>query len=494
MGFIGQVSHVLFGTVTEDELLQYRVAIEQLGKSMQDSVHFSNKLLSAVKHLQDRSVLVEEHLQQLRTAISSWIEQYRADRKKLSATFYSIFLQLKIDRALTSLEHLIRRFSDQTEQYNLQLESLESLKLSRKLFPVKEIAAIRDQGLTKGLLMPSDHWMYSYIRVQPLWTDQNHLIYKAEIPMFRQNEYLSYKLTSYPYPVSSNHAILFNLESDLALAVNSEFILKRANCQGKRPEICSGTGPLYDRSNFLCEQALIVGPSTNTISRCHFKTIDFNQSLVYENPAGRFVIASPGIEAKLSCPNSHEKIIKFSKGVFSVVIKAQCRLRGPNWLLMGKIAGKTNITIKFVPIQADLTSFIFKLPSVNWTKLASIPNWTPLEKIKDLALNPLDSPYLPFLNIKNQLPWTNLLLCLLLCCPVIFLCILLRRRIARQWPCCRKSIDSYLKNQIPASKSSGKLRASAPDSDFKEKQHTDIQKLDIYPDLNQLNEAETKNL
>ena len=49
LGFIGKISHFLFGTVTEDQLAQYSQAISLLSSSVMKTVHLSNQLLSAVR-------------------------------------------------------------------------------------------------------------------------------------------------------------------------------------------------------------------------------------------------------------------------------------------------------------------------------------------------------------------------------------------------------------------------------------------------------------
>ena len=49
LDFIGEISHSLFGTVTESELSVYREALSQVSKSLNKTIHRNNAMLTVTK-------------------------------------------------------------------------------------------------------------------------------------------------------------------------------------------------------------------------------------------------------------------------------------------------------------------------------------------------------------------------------------------------------------------------------------------------------------
>ena len=395
LGFIGKISHFLFGTVTEDQLAQYSQAFSLLSSSVMKTVHLSNQLLSAVRQVEQRTSLAEQHLVQLRTAMSGWIKEYEQDRKATSDTLSAILFQLRIDRILTSLERAVDAYHKQCLQYKLQLRTLESLRLTREILPSSDLSKIRSRAGKNNYRMPSHHWLYSYVKIQPLWTDDSHLVYRATIPLYLPETFISYQLKSYPVPVSNHHAVTVRVTPQLSLSSHSEFLLQESSCVGLAPRVCRG-GAIYDRTMFLCEQALIVGPKSPNFTHCSVKVSTLNTSEVVEGPSGRFVISTVGMAGTLHCPDKPKQLIRLNRGVHSISLKAQCRLRGPNWFIQGLKNDHKTLNLTYVPVKINVTAPFSKLQPIQWSHLVDIPQWTPLSHFSPLNMQPLELPKFHF--------------------------------------------------------------------------------------------------
>ena len=94
LGFIGRISHTLFGTVTEDELQQYKNIVTENSISMNQTIHKVNLLLSATKQTQMNVNQNSAHLFRLQRYLSS-----------ISRTISISFLQAK-----RAIEHIELKF------------------------------------------------------------------------------------------------------------------------------------------------------------------------------------------------------------------------------------------------------------------------------------------------------------------------------------------------------------------------------------------------
>ena len=52
LSFVGSLSNILFGTVTEDQLNQYRKAVNRVLTSTNQTIHIVNSLITVTKHIQ----------------------------------------------------------------------------------------------------------------------------------------------------------------------------------------------------------------------------------------------------------------------------------------------------------------------------------------------------------------------------------------------------------------------------------------------------------
>ena len=96
VGFIGRLSHTLFGTVTEAELAQYRNLLMDNRLSLNRMIHRTNLLMSAVKsnreHINWNSyhlMKIQKYLQTLQSSISSSF-------KIMSDTVHHLSVKLKL--------------------------------------------------------------------------------------------------------------------------------------------------------------------------------------------------------------------------------------------------------------------------------------------------------------------------------------------------------------------------------------------------------------
>ena len=109
----------------------------------------------------------------------------------------TIKTELYLERAMTSVENVVDSYSVAWRHYFTQRASLEMGHLTEYLLPRNKLYEILSHS--SSMHMRSIHnieWYYQHILVEPIWNQGSELIYKAEIPLISDTNYLH---------TSSNH-------------------------------------------------------------------------------------------------------------------------------------------------------------------------------------------------------------------------------------------------------------------------------------------------
>jgi hypothetical protein len=203
LNFVGEISKILFGTLTQSDARSYNEHISELEKEQQEFLHLAKEQMTVVKTTITfvNSTLQRVNLNEkpLEDGLSRLFNYSTHEFSELEEEVGSINLsneqirsvQRGIDESQHSFEILLEAFVH-AEQGILQpqlmtAEKMKDLLATQKLPPGMDYPNLPFAELSK-IVTPK---MYSY---------KKYLVYILEIPLFSPTEYHLYKLL--PFPVS----------------------------------------------------------------------------------------------------------------------------------------------------------------------------------------------------------------------------------------------------------------------------------------------------
>ena len=406
IGFVGKLSHTLFGTVTEDELAQYRAIIMDNRNSLNKTVHRSNLLLSATKSNRHGINRNSEQIYKLRKYLTSLQRSLSTNFRITSDSLDLLNIKIKIEHVLNTLEHSTHRILTYYRHRRRQFNSLYRHTLSEDLLEPAELEKILKQarGLRFATLTPT--WYYENCYIVPLWSNTQDVTFKIHLPLHDGKNYFLYSLHSYPFPVKPGFNSQLDVRSHVAYSSSSGLLFSPNLCLGTNTKVFRG-GPLYEDSEFACERALISRNAAETKS-CKVKIFSANSTRITEFRPGFYILSTPSVTTKLHCDALSEAVIPFKAGVFMVSLNHTCTLRGKEWTLPGLNKYLTPLHIKNQIAPISLRTVFAPYAPHHLQKIAEIPHWIPISKLPSLTLEPLSEPA-PLLSLPTigAATWAN---------------------------------------------------------------------------------------
>ena len=406
LGFIGKLSHTLFGTVTEEELNQYRSILLDTRNSVNQTVHRTNLLLSATKSNRKNINLNSDHINRLQRYLLSIQRTIGTNFQVLSYSIQLLSLKLKFEHSVTSLEQSSHRILSIYHQRRRQVNHLYRHTLSDELLPLSQLREIlhRARGLRYATL--PDQWYYENCRVIPIWTTPEDITYKVHLPLHDGKHYFLYSLHSFPYPVKPGYSGRVKVRQLVAYSSSSGLLFEPILCLGTTLKVCRG-GPLYDAAQFQCERALISRDAAAT-KDCKIKIYPTNTTTITEYIPGLYIISTPKIFPKLHCDALGEEVVKLMAGVYMMSLNHSCTLRGLDWTLPGLNKYITPFHLKTQTAPLSLRTVLSPFSPRHLQKLSDAPHWTPISRLPDIKLDPLPAPA-PFMSLPlvGITTWAN---------------------------------------------------------------------------------------
>ena len=133
----------------------------------------------------------------------------------------------------------------------------------------------------------------------PLWTDQDSLIFRAVLIFHDGASYLRYSLVYYPLPVAKGLFSKFKLTPDIAFQTKSGHVLLPKQCTESHPAICH-TGPLWARSQFPCERA-IINSDESLRTKCLISLTSSPEPIIQEVNPAHFILSTHSTTAYQDC-------------------------------------------------------------------------------------------------------------------------------------------------------------------------------------------------
>ena len=245
---VGLLSNILFGTATEAQILETRSQIENIAKLNKRVVNVVNELIIIVNHTHEHYKIVNQHIRSLEIYVSAVAFEIRKYIWKLRDHIDILRSVIRTYRALTLIETTHNLCLRQLDIYNRQPAALELGYMTEDILSVKDLTQIIQDAQHHNLHTPILNWYYSYVKIEPLWRDDNILVFRANLPLTDHHLYLRYHIQSWPIPGNTSlFRTQLQVPSDIAFHTETGGIFSPTGCMGENPAICR-TGPIFDRT------------------------------------------------------------------------------------------------------------------------------------------------------------------------------------------------------------------------------------------------------
>ena len=183
-GFIGQLSHTLFGTVTEEELAIYKKALLQLGQAVNGTIHINNRLMSVTRQVHAAVTHNSQHIRQLRQFLHKFRTQVA--NSQLITTHHLDRLERRsvISDMLATLEQATAEVSAQMSNLHAWKQALARNQLDDSILPPAQLATILQTAISRGYKAPSLEWIYAFVHITPIWKEPSRLFFKVSLPLY----------------------------------------------------------------------------------------------------------------------------------------------------------------------------------------------------------------------------------------------------------------------------------------------------------------------
>ena len=281
LGFIGKLSHTLFGTVTEEELTQYRNIIMDTRNSLNITVHRSNLLLSATKTNRNHINTNSNHISRIQRYLTSLQRSVSANFRINSDSIHMLSLKLKIEHVLVSLEQGTHRIMSYYNHRKRQMTSLYHYSLTEDLLSPTQLRSILQQAQRLRYATMPTVWYNENCRVTPVWSSVEDITFKVHLLLHDGKNYFLYSLYSFPFPVKPGFSAVLNVQNKVAYSSSSGLLFEPILCRGTQLQVCRG-GPLYEEAKFNCERALVSRNPAAT-KECQVKVLPSNDTTILEH-------------------------------------------------------------------------------------------------------------------------------------------------------------------------------------------------------------------
>ena len=193
LNIIGDISNKLFGIATEQEVVEMRVRLAVVSKSNRRISHLMNKLVTVINQTHDQVNQNSRHIREFDQYMALVQREIHIIQMKMRGRVEEIDRlksTVETDRVLSAIEAAHNNWLRQVELYHRQRASLEIGRLTEDILPMKDLVRILEQGRRDNLYAPSAVWYYMNIRILPMWEDKQRLVFRAQLPLTDNLNYL----------------------------------------------------------------------------------------------------------------------------------------------------------------------------------------------------------------------------------------------------------------------------------------------------------------
>ena len=262
INIIGEISHTLFGTATEQEIIDTRYQIDIMHQQNKKSMHVVSRLITVLNHTNDHSQRITDHINSLQIYVAKVADEITSitDEFQQQETSINVLKAgIQTDRALALIETTHNLWLRQLDLYHVQRAALEMGYLTETILPLRELKNILHLARQDNSYAPTPAWYYAYVKIQPLWQEDGLLVFRASLPLIDRHKYLRFHIHTWPIPGNtSQFTIQLQTPHDVAFHTTTGGIFTPRGCIGSNPAICR-TGPIYNRNSMQCPRGILTG-------------------------------------------------------------------------------------------------------------------------------------------------------------------------------------------------------------------------------------------
>ena len=383
LDFIGEISHSLFGTVTESELSVYREALSQVSKSLNKTIHRNNALLTVTKINRQAINVNRVAINDLARTQSRLNTRYLYILKEVDNKFASRWTYWIIEHLINNLESIANQCRSLSNTFHHQISALQSEHLTSGILSTSQFHEIQSRVAALGYHTLPMSWYVRFCPVHKLYHHRS-LIYAVALPLHKNKNQLLYSLHSYPVPLSQGHFSLMRVLTPVAADTHSGLVYQPQHCLGSHPRLCRH-GPLEHSSKLICEKGLI-NANPDLTRHCKIKIIAREGSLVSAVTPGRFVLSAIASQWFIRCLNQPESRIHIDKGVYFVGLSHKCVLQNSQWTLNGYDQLNKSIFVNSALVNTDFSLHNLHLKKSLVHHLAAVSTWMPLHSLPNISM------------------------------------------------------------------------------------------------------------
>ena len=368
LGIIGEASKYLFGTATEEDISELKRAVRQAARAAGVIYHRTEKMVSVVN--QTRRFVRENRedvldLQRHQARLQEQLQEYGQHLSELGKNVNRLMVARTIDGTIAQLELLNQDMQRQRSAFMLQKHELERGWLTENTLATSELETILKKIRDAGFLTPIPEWYYENLHIEPLWTEEDKLVFRVDIPAAGRTHYLQYRLDYFPVRVDSVNIRTLKGLDRIAVNTNTGSTFYPNNCIGTNPRMCMPSKEILAPT---CEYGLI---SNGSLIDCKIEIAKrSSSSYTYSLSIGNFVIAPfEKLSVTLRCQGQAAETREISKPT-EVKVPGDCKLETKDWVIIGTKQGASKIV-------QDSKRLVYNR-TINFT----IPNETTLAKLE----------------------------------------------------------------------------------------------------------------
>ena len=382
LNFVGELSHVLFGTATDKSVEECRRMIINTQVNQGKIVHKFNEMTSIVNHTYNEIILNRERINDLGDLVASTSDSVEILGQRLSVDeqrWVQIQVIVNVESTLNLLEAACDEFAEIKAKYKRQKASLEIGRLTEELLSPRQLTeALRGIEQDSVMMIDPIQWYYEYVMIEPIW-DSDILIYRAKLPLINAITYLAYQFDSWPLPYNtSGYSVQIKTVKHVALDTQSGMIVEPKQCIGRNPVVCR-FGIQYNENYFKCERSLLDGEhALRKECKIVIKKSESNSRL-YEIVPGEFILSTWGETVTKRCIKSVPIVVSLSAGVYAMNVSANCTYSGEDWIVhpIKEFSGRLSVLSLRVNIKPIKLTEIVKergvIKLLNNTKFEHLP-------------------------------------------------------------------------------------------------------------------------
>jgi hypothetical protein len=399
---------------TDSDIEKYQDILSDLRVDTNAIMHILPELTSAVNHTRmyvqaNRRNIISIAAHQ--KVIEEYFKQVAFQSNSFAARIGSLEIRQKVDRILTALELVGTLYHQEQVMYHTRRAALEVGHLTEDLLPPGVLEDILQQAISQRYQVITQlEWYYQTLKVEPIWSENDNLLYRVKIPLIHNEQFLQYVIQTFPVPYqNSDVSAQLELQNHYGFNTQTGSLFLPHSCQGRDPAVCR-PGPMYGPGSLQCPRGILNGSQQPKDFCTVTVTKGINDSIIQELDINTYVLTTWGEDIMERCAGEIENRFKLKADTYIMTVRASCSISGENWTIQGiteqnihkhvikdLIIVPQNINITSVLSSEQIPELFIEHPDV---ELSVIPN-VPL----DLKLPKTQPKHVHF--ISGHLSWAT---------------------------------------------------------------------------------------